>query len=239
MSPRKTPYRRVLLKLSGEAFGGRGGSGFSESALGYLADELCAARESGPDVQLAVVVGGGNLVRGRALGRLDRATADQMGMLATVINGLALGEVLRGRGLAVRLQSAVPVPWAEPVSAVRAREALEGGHVVVFAGGTGNPFVTTDTAAAIRAAEIHADILLKATNVEGVYTADPKHDPDARLLRALTYERAIREELGVMDPAALALCREHRISVRVFNFFEQGNLAKLLRGEELGTQVTA
>jgi uridylate kinase len=237
LSPKKSAYRRVLLKLSGEAFGGRGGSGFSHQALTYLADELCAARE--PGVELAVVVGGGNLVRGRALGRLDRAVADQMGMLATVINGLALGEVLRGRGLSVRLQSAVPVPWAEPVSAVRAREALDHGHIVVFAGGTGNPFVTTDTAAAIRAAEIHADLLLKATDVDGVYTADPKRAPDAQLLRTLTYERAIREELGVMDLAALALCREHRISVRVFNFFQQGNLEKLLQGEGIGTQVTA
>lgn len=230
-------YRRVLLKLSGEAFGGQGGSGFSKQALTHLAGELRTAHELG--VQIAVVVGGGNLVRGRALGHLDRAVADQMGMLATVINGLALGEVLRERGLSVRLQSAVPVPWAEPVSAVRARESLDHGHIVIFAGGTGNPFVTTDTAAAIRAAEIHADVLLKATQVEGVYTADPKRDPDARFLKTLTYEQAIREELGVMDLTALALCRERLIIVRVFNFFRQGNLKQVLLDEEIGTRVTA
>jgi uridylate kinase len=227
-------YRRVLLKLSGEAFGEQG---LDPSALDYVVGELRAAREL--SVELAVVVGGGNLIRGRDLLRLDRAVADQMGMLATVINGLALQEALRGQNVSAVLQSAVAVPWADSIRPQEAREALSQQKIVIFAGGTGNPFVTTDTAAAIRAAEIGADALLKATNVDGVYTADPKRDPAAKKLQAITVQQAIRERLGVMDLAALALCEEHNIPIVVFDFFKEGNLKRVLRGERIGTQVSA
>jgi uridylate kinase len=226
-------YRRVLLKLSGEAFGR---TGLTEGALAYLTEELQAARALG--VELAVVVGGGNLVRGSSLKFLDRAVADRMGMLATLINGLALQAALARRKIPVLLQSAVAAAWADPIQPERAREALANGHIVIFAGGTGNPFVTTDTAAAIRALEVEAEVLLKATQVEGVYTADPKRDPNAELLRSLTFERAIKERLGVMDLAALALCQEHRLPIVVFDFFKKGNLGQVLRGEEIGTRVS-
>jgi uridylate kinase len=162
-----------------------------------------------------------------------------MGMLATLINGLALQEALAQREVPALLQSAVSVPWADPVHPRRAREALTDGKIVVFVGGTGNPFVTTDTAAAIRTAEIGAEILLKATQVEGVYTADPKRDPQAKLLKSITYERAIREQLGVIDLAALTLCREHHIPIVVFDFFQQGNLDRVLRREDVGTRISA
>ncbi len=228
---------RALLKLSGTAFGK---AGLERESLEYVAAELAAALSlsSSGDVELAVVVGGGNLVRGRDLPRMDRAIADQMGMLATVINGLALQEALSQRGIPAALQSAVAVPWAEPVDPRRAREALSQKRVVIFAGGTGNPFVTTDTAAAIRAAEINAEVLLKATDVDGVYTADPKRDPSAQKIPSLTYERAIHERLGVMDLAALALCEQYGIPIVVFDFFREGNLQRVLEGEEIGTRVS-
>ena len=231
---KERPYRRVLLKLSGEAFGE---PGLDLGALDYIVGELRAARELG--VELAIVVGGGNLIRGRDLSRLDRAVADQMGMLATVINGLALQEALRGQSIPAVLQSAVAVPWAGPIRPWEAREALSQKKIVIFAGGTGNPFVTTDTAAAIRAAEIEADALLKATNVDGVYTADPKRDPSAKKLETITVQQAIQERLGVMDLAALALCEEHNISIVVFDFFQGGNLVRVLKGERVGTRVSA
>jgi len=224
----------VLLKLSGEAFG-KEGRGIAHEALSYVVEELRAARRLG--VELAVVVGGGNFVRGSSLGFLDRAVADRMGMLATLINGLALAEALHKGRVPTTLQSAIATIWTDPLDPHRAREALSEGKIVIFTGGTGNPFVTTDTAAAIRAAEIGAEVLLKATRVEGVYTADPKRDPQAKLLKNLSYERAIRERLGVMDLSALTLCQEHRIPIVVFDFFEQGNLKRLLRGEEVGTRV--
>ncbi len=226
---------RALLKLSGEALGR---AGLESKALEYAVAELAAALSLSRDVELGVVVGGGNLVRGRDLPQMDPAVADQMGMLATVINGLALQEALSQRDIPATLQSAVAVPWIDPVHPHRAREALSQGRVVVFAGGTGNPFVTTDTAAAIRAAEIEADVLLKATNVDGVYTADPKRDPSAQKIPSLTYERAIQERLGVMDLAALALCEQYGIPIVVFDFFRAGNLRKVLEGEPIGTRVS-
>lgn len=230
-------YKRVLLKLSGEAFRARRSADASvaKAALAYISRELHALHELG--VEAAVVVGGGNLVRGSALEFLDRATADQMGMLATLVNGLALVEALVQARLKARLQSAVSLPWADPIHPRRAREALAAGEIVVFGGGTGNPFVTTDTAAAIRAAEIRAAALLKATQVDGVYTADPKRDPAAERIASLSYERAIRERLGVMDLAALALCQEHKIPVCVFDYTEPGNLTRVVRGEPVGTWV--
>lgn len=235
---------RALLKLSGTAFGR---AGLEHEPLQYVAAELAAAFSSASastsaavsgNVELAVVVGGGNLVRGRDLPQLDRATADQMGMLATLINGLALQEALAQRGIPTTLQSAVVVPWAEPLDPRRAREALSQKHIVIFAGGTGNPFVTTDTAAAIRAAEIRADMLLKATDVDGVYTADPKRDPSAQRIPSLTYERAVHERLGVMDLAALALCEQFNIPIVVFDFFRAGNLRRVLEGEPIGTRIS-
>lgn len=225
--------KRALLKLSGEAFGR---AGLERESLEYVVAELEAALSL--EVELGVVVGGGNLVRGRDLPQMDRAAADQMGMLATVINGLALQEALGRRGVPAVLQSAVAVPWADPVHPRRAREALSQNRIVIFAGGTGNPFVTTDTAAAIRAAEIGAEGLLKATDVDGVYTADPKHDPAAQRLPSLTYEQVLRERLEVMDLAALALCEQYDIPIVVFDFFQEGNLRKVLEGEEIGTRVS-
>ncbi len=229
-------HRRVVLKLSGEAFGTRGLDG---GALDYIVGELQGARALG--VELAVVVGGGNLVRGRDLEgsalALSRAVADQMGMLATLINGLALQDALRRAGVPTALQSAVAVPWAEPVHPQRAREALAQGGIVLFAGGTGNPFVTTDTAAVLRALELEADALFKATDVDGVYTADPKRDPRARKLENLTVREAIEGRLGVMDLAALALCEEGRLPVVVFDFFKPGSLSRALAGEPVGTRV--
>lgn len=229
--------KRALLKLSGEAFGKSGaGAGLERESLDYVVAELAAALSL--HVELGVVVGGGNLVRGRDLPQMDQAAADQMGMLATVINGLALQEALSRRGVPAVLQSAVAVPWADPIHPQKAREALSQGRVVVFAGGTGNPFVTTDTAAAIRAAEIEAELLLKATDVDGIYTADPKRDPAAQRIPTLTYERAIAERLGVMDLAALALCEQYEIPIVVFDFFQTGNLQRILQGEEIGTRVS-
>jgi len=226
-------YRRVLLKLSGEAFGQKG---LEEEALAYLVNELQSAHALG--VELAVVVGGGNFIRGSSLKFLERAIADRMGMLATAINGLALKAALARRKIPSLLQSAVRAEWAEKIHPERAKAALAEGEIVIFAGGTGNPFVTTDTAAAIRALEVGAEALLKATRVEGVYTADPKRDPQAKLIKSIAFAEAIQGRLGVMDLAALALCEQHQIPVVVFDFFEEGNLTRVLEGEEIGTQIS-
>jgi uridylate kinase len=190
-------------------------------------------------VEVAVVLGGGNYVRGADLGHLDRVIADRMGMLATVINALALQDALRQQGLAVCHQSALALPWAEPLDPYRARAGLQQGEILIFSGGTGNPLVTTDTAAALRAIEIQAALLLKATHhVDGVYTSDPKRDPQARRLERVSYQQAIEGELGVMDLAALAICREHRLPVRVFNALKPvDNLERALCGEEIGTLI--
>lgn len=226
--------RRILLKLSGEAFGSRNAP-LDPQVIDLLAQQIVPAINLG--IELALVVGGGNFIRGAQLPELDRVVADQMGMLATLLNGLALRERLERLGVPTLLQSAVSVAYAEPLDPQAARRALTERKMVIFAGGTGNPFVTTDTAAAVRAAEIKAHLLLKATNVEGVYSADPKKNPRAKLYRELTLDEALGQKLQVMDLVALVLCREHKISVCVFNISEPDNLTKILRGRRIGTLV--
>jgi len=228
--------RRFLLKLSGQALAADSGQGLAEPALRRLTDQLGWACEQ--RVEVALVLGGGNLVRGAQLSYLERVSADRMGMLATVINALALQESLRQAGLVVRHQSAVPLSWAEGLDPHLADQALRQGEIVLFSGGTGNPLVTTDTAAALRAVEMGADALLKATQVDGAYTADPKRDPAARRLDRLSYDEAIRSELGVMDLAALVICREYQLPIRVFSAWQpEDNLKRALSGEPVGTLI--
>lgn len=229
---RSIKVKRILLKLSGEAFGVKG---IEPKAVDKLAAQIAQVRMRG--VEIAVVVGGGNIIRGADAKNLDRVVADQMGMLATVINGLALQDALERQGLKAILQSAVAVSFAEPLDQRRAKQALENWEVVIFAGGTGNPFVTTDTAAALRAGEIKAELLLKATNVDGVYTGDPKSDKRAKRLKRVSYEEVIQNKLEVMDIAAIEICRENKIPIVVFDLFKPGNLEKAIAGEEVGTLV--
>jgi uridylate kinase len=222
---------RVLLKLSGEALGAQG---IDPQALLSLTEQLSRGIARS---ELALVVGGGNFIRGAQLTHIDRVVADQMGMLATVLNGMALQQSLESQGIPVILQSAIPVSYAQPLDPIAARRALSEKKIVIFAGGTGNPFVTTDTAAAIRASEIGAKVLLKATDVPGVYSADPKKNPKAKLYRELTLDEAIEKKLNVMDLTALTICRENKITIRVFDVFAPGNLERALRGEPVGTVV--
>ncbi len=231
--------RRILLKLSGEALMGPDSFGYhAETMAGFVAQirDVAAA-----GVQVGLVVGGGNLFRGAtgALSGMNRATADSMGMLATVMNALALKDALLQAGVDARVQTAVHIGHVgedfERDSAVR---HLEAGQVVIFGGGTGNPFFTTDTAAALRAAEIGADLVLKATKVDGVYTADPKKDANATRYETLSFDEAIANNLGVLDTAAFALCREQKLTLVVFNAFKPGALKRVVMGENEGTRVT-
>lgn len=232
-------YRRVLLKLSGEAFCAKGGFGIDAKELELIASEVCDAARLG--VQLAVVVGGGNIIRGAELaaaGHIHQATADYMGMLGTVINALALKEKLVSMNVACRVLSALEVrSVAEPFIRGRALRHLEKGRVVILAAGTGNPFFTTDTCAALRATELECEILLKATKVDGVYTADPRKDATATRYGSLTFAEAINKRLGVMDMTALAMCQERSIPVLVFDFKKHGNIARVVSGESIGTLV--
>jgi uridylate kinase len=225
----------VLLKLSGEAFGKSASPGLSPESLAYLIDEMAPVYASG--VQLGIVVGGGNLVRGSSVTFLDRVVADRLGMLNTLINGMALCDALRQREIPALLQSAVAVSFLDPIDPLRARAALTEQHLVIFVGGTGNPFVTTDTAAAIRAAEIHAGLLLKATDVAGVYTADPKKNKSAQRLQRVSYEQVLLQNLAVMDLAAVEICRQNQIAVCVFDFFTPGNLKRAIAGHQIGTRI--
>ena len=234
------PYRRVLLKVSGEAFCARGGYGIDPEAMGALADELAAAAALG--AQIGLVVGGGNFLRGKTLsadGMIPRTTADSMGMLATVMNALALSEVLAARGLPAVATSAVPMgDLCEPFNRRRASEALDAGRIVILAGGTGQPFFTTDTCAALRACQLDADVLLKATKVNGVFEADPVTHPDAKKFDRLTYGDVLARQLGVMDLAAVSLCMESRIPVIVFRLADPGNLAAAVKGDTVGTLIS-
>ncbi len=233
--------RRVVLKLSGEAF--------ADAELGYGIDPLTIeqtateiATVSAEGYEIAVVVGGGNIFRGlsQAASGMDRANADYMGMLATVINALALRDALERAGAECRVQTALTIQEvAEPYIRLRAIRHLEKGRVVIFAAGTGNPFFTTDTTAALRGAEIGADAVLKATKVDGIYTADPTLHPDAELLSELDYMHAIAEQLGVMDATAITMCMENDLPIRVFNMTVPGNIARAVRGEPVGTVVDA
>lgn len=234
-------YQRVLLKISGESFCAPGGFGVDPAELRLITDEILAAVRTG--VQMAVVVGGGNIIRGATLAReqlIHRVSADQMGMLGTVINGLALREALTQAGQDARCMTAINIPAvAEPFIRLRAIRHMELGRVVVLAGGTGNPFFTTDTAAALRATELECDAFLKGTKVDGVYTADPNKDPSATRYESLTFADAVRDRLGVMDMTALTMCEEQSLPVVVFDFKKPGNIARVVAGEPIGTTVTA
>ena len=231
-------YTRILLKLSGEALAGDKGYGLDPTVIQFISKQVQEVYELG--VSVGIVVGGGNIFRGvsDAAKGMDRSTADYMGMLATVINSLSLQDALEKLGLPVRVQSAITMPQvAEPFIYRKAIRHLEKGRIVIFAGGTGNPYFTTDTAAALRASEIKADVLLKATNVDGVYTADPKKDPTATKFETLSYMQALNMGLKVMDAAAISLCMENQLPIVVFKLQEEGNIKKLVLGESVGTLV--
>jgi uridylate kinase len=234
-------YRRVLLKISGEALAGEKESGLDPDFLQYIAKEVVQVVKAG--AQVAIVPGGGNLMRGAAAssdGKMDRATADYMGMLATVFNGLALQDALERHGLDTRLMSAINMmEVAEPFIRRRAIRHLEKGRLVILGAGTGLPYVTTDTGAALRGLELKCDAILKATKVEGVYTADPEKDPEAKLLRDVSYREAItNDQIKIMDDSAIALCRDSNVHIVVFNIYTPGNLLKVVRGEKIGTIVS-
>ncbi|WAM32360.1 UMP kinase [Caldicellulosiruptor naganoensis] len=228
-------YKRVILKLSGEALGGEKGFGIDWEVVESIAEEIAQVRELG--VEVAVVVGGGNFFRGRSADHIDRATADYMGMLATVINSLALQSILEKRGVPTRVQSAIEMRQiAEPYIRRRAIRHLEKGRVVIFACGTGNPFFSTDTAAALRAAEIDAEAILLAKRVDGVYDSDPKKNPNAKKYDFITYLDVINQRLEVMDSTATSMCMDNKIPIVVFEL-ARGNIIKAVMGENIGTLV--
>jgi uridylate kinase len=239
MTQAKPRYTRVLVKLSGEALLGDGDYGIDPAVLKRIAGELQDIVQMG--VQLAVVIGGGNIFRGAGLARagMDRVAADHMGMLATVMNSLALQDALESLGLHARVMSAIRInEVCEDYIRRRAVRHLEKGRIAVFAAGTGNPFFTTDTAAALRAIEIDADVLLKATKVDGVYSDDPVRNPAAVRYARLTFDKVLTDKLNVMDATAIVMCRDNRLPLRVFNLNNPGDLTRIVRGEEVGTAVT-
>ncbi|MDR2452689.1 MAG: UMP kinase [Candidatus Accumulibacter sp.] len=231
-------YKRVLLKLSGEALMGKDSFGINRQTIAEVVGEIKTVVELG--LQIGVVIGGGNIFRGIAAGAagMDRAQADYMGMLATVMNGLALQDAMRVAGIIARVQSALNVEQVvEPYIRGRAIRYLERGRIVIFAGGTGNPFFTTDTAAALRGAEIGAEIVLKATRVDGIYTADPEKDPTATRFEAIRFDDAISRNLAIMDTTAFALCRDRKLPIKVFSILKPGALKRAVLGEDEGTLV--
>jgi uridylate kinase len=233
-------YRRILLKISGQSLAGEQGFGISSSAIRATAQQITEVCELG--VEVGIVCGGGNIIRGisAATEGISRATADQMGMLASVMNALALQDALERCGPHTRVLSAVEVnAVAEPHIRRRAIRHLEKGRIVIFAGGTGQPFFTTDTGAALRAMEIGAEILLKGTRVEGVYDSDPEHNPDAQLFERVSYRDFLNRNLGVMDNTAISLCQGNKLPILVFNMNVPGNVLKVVCGERLGTRVEA
>lgn len=232
-------YRRILLKLSGEALMGDGRSNIDPNILQRLAAEVVDLSRAG--LEVALVIGGGNLIRGadQASANLKRVTGDHMGMLATVMNALALQDAIEHLGVPVRVLSALHIRQiCEDYSPRQAVRDLKAGRVVIFAAGTGNPFFTTDSAASLRAIEIGADLLIKATKVDGVYSADPKKDPNAIFYAQLTYDQALTEKLAVMDATALVLCRDHCMPLRVMNAFTAGAILRLVQGEDIGSLIT-
>ncbi len=237
MSDRRPAYDRVILKISGETLGRSGGPPFDPEALSLLISRIREGIEAG--AAFSIVCGGGNIIRGGRLtdtGLLDRTTADGMGMLATVINSLAIRDGLERSGIPARIFSCLPVgSLTEPYSARAGRAALENGEVVILSGGIGNPYVSTDTAAVLRACELDAGAVFKATTVDGIYSADPKLDPAARKFDRISYEQALAEGLGIMDGPAIALARENRIAVIVFDFREKNAIRRALAGETVGT----
>jgi len=238
--PRRPVYRRIVLKLSGEALAGSQGYGLDPSVLTRVGDELREVVKLG--VELAVVIGGGNIFRGMAAsaGGMERATADYMGMLATIINALALQDALEKAGCQTRVLSAIEMrAVAEPYIRRRAIRHLEKGRVVIFAAGTGNPFFTTDTAGALRAVEIGADAILKATKVDGIYSADPTRDASAERLPRVTYIEVLNRRLEVMDTTAISLCMDNKLPIVVFDLTRPGNIARIVCGEPVGSIVTS
>ena len=239
-SDEKLPrFRRILVKLSGEALMGDSDYGIDPAFLKRLAAEIGAVRATG--VEVAIVIGGGNMFRGAGLARsgMDRVTGDQMGMLATVMNSLALQDALESSGVFARVMSAIRInEVCEDYIRRRAIRHLEKGRVAIFAAGTGNPFFTTDTAASLRAIEIEAELLLKATKVDGIFDADPVLNPDAKRYDRLTYDQVLDQRLNVMDATAIVLCRDHQLPLRVFNMNDPGALVRVSRGEDVGTLVT-
>ncbi len=238
MPKQKLRWKRVLLKLSGETLSGKGGSGLDIAAIQYIAREIQGIHAMGCEV--ALVIGGGNFVRGEPLSKIgiDRATADSMGMLGTIINALALQSILESKGMFTRVMSTITaIQVSEPFIRRRAIRHLEKARVVIFAGGTGNPYFSTDTAAALRASEIGAEVILKATNVEGVYEEDPKKNGNAKLLKSIDPVDVVRRGLKVMDLTAVTLAMENKIPVTVFDVFKKGNLGRILAGEKIGSEI--
>ena len=232
-------YRRILLKLSGEALMGNGDYGIDPAIITGLAKEIIEAQKAGAEI--GVVIGGGNIFRGAGLAAsgMDRVTGDHMGMLATVINALAMQDALEKQGAYARVMSAIKINQiCEDYIRRRAVRHLEKGRIALFAAGTGNPFFTTDSAAALRATEINAELLLKATKVDGIYDADPKKNPDAKRFDVLTYDEVLKRNLQVMDTAAFALCRDNDVPLRIYDMGREGALMRILQGEDIGTLVT-
>ena len=233
-----TSYKRVLIKLSGEMLGGAAGGGIDLDALDWFASEIKTVRDQG--VQVAVIIGGGNIFRGLQGSQrgVDRTTGDYMGMLATVINALALMDCLEKMGVTTRIQSAIPMNQiAEPFILRRAMRHLEKGRVVIFAAGTGNPYFSTDTTAALRASEMHADIIMKATKVDGIYDKDPKKFPDAVKYDQITFIDALKQRLNVMDSTAFSLCLDNNVPILVFDLNDEHAIRKAVLGEKIGTLV--
>lgn len=240
MNDRPVPYRRVLLKLSGEALMGELDYGIEPRVIQRLAGEIATAGKAG--VEIAIVIGGGNIFRGAGLARagMDRVTGDYMGMLATVMNALAIQDALESQDVFARVMSALQIhEVCEDYIRRRAVRHLEKGRVVILAAGTGNPFFTTDTAASLRAIEIGADVLLKATKVDGVYDADPACNPDAKRYETVSYDRVIADKLGIMDATAIVMCRDNNLPLRIFNLSRENALVKAMAGEDVGTLVEA
>ena len=229
-------YKRVIIKLSGEALAGDKGNGIDEAILDSVVDEIIAVTKLG--VQVGIIVGGGNFWRGRQGREMDRSTADHMGMLATVINALAIQDALERKGAPTRVQTALTITRvAEPYILRKAMSHLNKGRVVIFACGTGNPYFTTDTAAALRAAEIDAEVLLLAKNVDGIYDSDPKLNPNAKKLKEVTYKDYIAQGLKAMDTTAITICMENKIPVLAFGLFEKDSLLRAVKGEDIGTII--
>jgi len=232
----KPIYRRILLKLSGEALQGDHPFGIDPAKLARISTDIAQAIEL--KVQVALVIGGGNLIRGAELTSVDRVTADQMGMMATIINGLALRNAFEKKSIPVKVMSALPVlGLVDCLDHHKAKKSLEKGQVVIFVSGTGNPLVTTDSAAALRGVEISADIVMKATKVDGVFAADPIKNPKAKMYTSLTYDEVVEQRLGVMDLNAILLCRDNGLPLRVFNMNKPDVLQRILLGEEIGTLI--
>lgn len=232
-------YRKVLLKLSGEALAGERGFGIAPAVVDRLTDEIRSIAAMG--VALGVVIGGGNIVRGAIASRegMDRVQADYMGMLATIINSLAVQDLLEAKSVETRVMTAIRMDEiAEPYIRRRAMRHMEKGRVVIFAGGTGNPYFSTDTAAVLRAIEMESDVVIKATKVQGVFTADPHKDPNARFLPTVSFQEVVAQELGVMDAAAVSLCKENGLPIIVLNLEVRGAVAAAIRGEHVGTLVS-